>query len=141
MPAMEKRVFSVQQRLARWVTRGFLFLMLLILGYAAYQRIFYGPTEFNREVWLSGEKAKMSQDAPRLRMADGLIESGVLMGKTRAQIDAMLGPQTDTPYFRPRYDFVYWLGAERGYMSIDSEWLVLRIGATGGVAEARIVRD
>ena len=36
---------------------------------------------------------------------------------------------------------VYWLGDERGYMSIDSEWLVVRLDGEGKVAEYRIVRD
>jgi hypothetical protein len=33
------------------------------------------------------------------------------------------------------------LGAERGLFSIDNEWLVVRIGDDGRVAEASIVRD
>ncbi len=118
-----------------------LLLAFLIFGYFLYQRIFFGPTEFNREVWLKGEKHEFSSDAPRLRMADGLIESGVLLGTSRAQIDAMLGAQTDTQYFREHYEYVYWLGAERDWISIDSEWLVLKFDSKGTVVEAGIGRD
>ena len=51
-------------------------------------------------------------------MVDGLIRSGVLLGKTRADIDALLGPQTPTEYFRTEYDYVYWLGADVGLYMI-----------------------
>lgn len=52
----------------------------------------------------------------------------------------MLGPPSDVGYFRT-YDLVYWLGLERGFMRIDSEWLVVRLDATGTATEARIVND
>jgi hypothetical protein len=35
----------------------------------------------------------------------------------------------------------YWLGPERSYFSVDSEWLVLRLDRAGRVVEYRIVRD
>jgi hypothetical protein len=37
----------------------------------------HGPTEFNRSVWL---RAEITSDYPRLRMADGLLKSGMLLG-------------------------------------------------------------
>ena len=45
-----------------------------------------------------------------------------------------------TNYFAD-YQLVYWLGPERGFISLDSEWLAVRIGPDQRVAEARIVRD
>ena len=51
----------------------------------------------------------------------------------------MLGEPPDTGYFK-QYDLVYWLGDERGFFSIDSEWLVIRID-DGRVIEAEIVTD
>jgi hypothetical protein len=99
------------------------------------------PIAFDRSAWLAGETADFSSDAPRLRMADGLIASRVLLAKHRSEIEAMLGQPTSTAKFRAYYDLVYWLGAERGFISIDSEWLVLRFDTAGRVAEARIVRD
>ena len=108
----------------------------------AYVHFFaYGPTSFDRAVWRAGEgdDVPFSQDAPRLRMADGLVDSGILVGKDQHEIDDLLGPPTDTSKFRS-YDRVYWLGAERGLLGMDSEWLVLRF-RDGEVAEVRIVRD
>jgi hypothetical protein len=101
------------------------------------------PAPFDRNVWLAGEKVDFSSEAPRLRMADGLISSRVLLGKDRSEIAALLGPDSDTVKFRSyeRQELVYWLGNERSYMPIDSEWLVVRFDTSGRVTEARIVRD
>jgi hypothetical protein len=76
----------------------------------------------------------------RLRMVEWLVRSGKLDGLTRSQVLELLGPPDGGPYFR-EWDLVWWLGPERGFMSIDSEWLVIRIGSDGRVAEYRVVRD
>jgi hypothetical protein len=99
------------------------------------------PTNFDSQIWLAGEKVDFSSDVPRLRMANGLIRDGKLIGMSRTEVDSLLGPQTSTGYFRPDYAYVYWLGAERGFFSIDSEWLVLAVGPDGKVSQALIVRD
>lgn len=117
---------------------GVVTVMMAVMGYSHFTK---GPTAFDRQVWLDGGRAAFSPDNPRLRMADGLIRDGSLNGMTQAQVDALLGPQTETGKFRPEYTGVYWLGAERGYISIDSEWLVLKLGPDGKVAQVRLVRD
>jgi outer membrane protein assembly factor BamE (lipoprotein component of BamABCDE complex) len=63
-----------------------------------------------------------------------------LLGKTRSEIETMLGAPTQTDKFRD-YDLVYWLGDERGYMSIDSEWLAMRFDKTNKTSKAIIVCD
>lgn len=75
----------------------------------------------------------------RQSMADGFIANRSLIGHTRAEVVEMLGEPPDTGYFK-QYDLVYWLGDERGFFSIDSEWLVIRID-DGRVIEAEIVTD
>jgi hypothetical protein len=75
----------------------------------------------------------------RQSMADGLVASRSLIGRTREEVVEMLGEPPETGYFK-RYDLVYWLGHERGFISIDSEWLVIRI-VNGRVVEADIVTD
>jgi len=52
----------------------------------------------------------------------------------------LLGEPPPTEYFKG-WDLVYRLGMERGFISIDSEWLVLRLAPGGRVAEARLVTD
>ena len=102
-----------------------------------YWHLTRGPTEFVQSVWLQGEA---TADSQRLRMADGLLNSRVLLGMSRSEIVAMLGPPTSTDKFRDS-GMVYWLGPERGFMSIDSEWLTLNFDQAGKVRDVDIVRD
>jgi hypothetical protein len=39
------------------------------------------------------------------------------------------------------YDLVYVLGPERGFISIDYEWLVINLDGAGHVNDAEIVTD
>jgi hypothetical protein len=54
-------------------------------------------------------------------------------------LEALLGVPPPTPYFR-EYDYVYWLGPERGLFSIDSEWLVVKL-QNDVVVAAEVVTD
>lgn len=73
-------------------------------------------------------------------LVDDLLRRRELRGRTRTEIIALLGEPPKTDYFRD-YDLVYWLGPERGLMSIDSEWLVFRLDASGRVVAYRLVTD
>jgi hypothetical protein len=96
--------------------------------------------EFDAALWRSAGNPPFDDEAPRLRMADGLLKSGALLGKTRSEVGDMLGPQTTSSKFR-EFDLVYWLGPERSFVRIDSEWLVMNLGPDGRVENARIVTD
>ena len=98
------------------------------------------PLPFEEAAWKAGEQAKFDSSAPRLRMADGLIASGALKGQTKPNVLTMLGPPSQTDKFRD-YNLVYWLGAERGSISIDSEWLVISFDKDQRVSEVLLVRD
>ena len=96
---------------------------------------------FEPDQWQKGDSLGMAdRDAPRLRMADGLVADRALIGKTKPQILDMLGPPTDTDKFSSQ-GLVYWLGPERGFMSIDSEWLIVDFDAQGVSTHAAITRD
>jgi hypothetical protein len=90
----------------------------------------------------------MAADAPclslplggRHRIADWLVLSDRLIGHSREDIVTLLGEPPPTEYFK-EWDMVYLLGAERSFISIDSEWLVLRLDDRRVVREARIVGD
>jgi hypothetical protein len=73
-------------------------------------------------------------------MADRLVARGILIGKTKDETVKLLGMPHKTEYFAD-WDLVYWLGPERGFFNIDSEWLVLRLGTDGCVVDNRIIRD
>lgn len=78
--------------------------------------------------------------AGRLAMVDDLLARHPLRGLSRYSVERLLGPRDSTDYFR-EWDFVYWLGPERGLVRIDSEWLVLKLGLDGRVSDYKIVRD
>ena len=98
-----------------------------------------GHERFLAGVWRDSTKVR-SPLAARGCMVDDLLKSHDFRGRTRAQLVALLGEPPKTDYFR-EYDLVYWLGPERGLMSIDSEWLVFRLDSTGRVREHRLVTD
>jgi len=80
------------------------------------------------------------QHGIRLGMADRLIARGTLKNMARTEVVKLLGEPPQTDYFSD-WDLVYWLGPERSFISIDSEWLVLRLGTDEHVVNCRIVRD
>ena len=100
-------------------------------------RDYAGRTEFDSASW----KAENREGAAgvRVRMVDDLLRTRKLVGMSRAQLEDLLGVPPATAYFR-EYDYVYWLGPERGLFSIDSEWLVVKCGQ-GLVVSARVVTD
>ena len=73
-------------------------------------------------------------------MVDDLLAHHSLVGIGTDRLERLLGPRDSTAYFRD-WDYVYWLGPERGLIRIDSEWLAIRIGPNGLVSERRILRD
>jgi hypothetical protein len=115
---------------------------LLFFGAIGIQNIkeHLGRRSFDSVVWKSSLSENSLANPVRLRMVDSLLRRHRLVGMSRAEIAALLGTPHPTEYFR-NYDLVYWLGPERGFISIDSEWLVIRFDSNDRVAEARIVRD
>ena len=70
----------------------------------------------------------------RLRMVDDLVGKKVLDGLERDEVRLLLGPADHTDEWKD-WEAIYWLGPNRGYFRIDSEWLVIRFGPTGRVEE------
>jgi hypothetical protein len=95
---------------------------------------------FDSQAW----KASLAQSPPsdpiRLRMVNDLLQQHPLTGVSRSEVLELLGTPPATNYFS-NWDLVYWLGPERGLLSIDSEWLVIRFDKTGKVAKFDVVRD
>jgi len=111
----------------------------ITVGASAYWHVTHGPTEFNQSIWL---RAEITSDSPRLRMADGLLKSGVLLGKSQSEIEVMLGPPTYTVHGDAgsvrKSGLVYRLGPERDYPDIDVESLALDFNPAGKVRDAHI---
>jgi len=110
-------------------------MYVLLLGWVAWH--FLRGRDLDPVAWQDPVRV---QQGVRLAMADRLLARGTLQGKTQQQVIKLLGKPSDEGYFRD-WHLVYWLGRERGFISIDSEWLVLRLGPDHRVIECRIVRD
>src|SRR4051812_16351163 len=80
---------------------------------------------FDPVAW--GDESRVDEGG-RLGMADRLVARRTLLGMTRAEVVGMLGEPTNTAKFGA-WDLVYWIGPERAFFSIDSEWLVIRLNA------------
>ena len=92
---------------------------------------------FDAVGWRSGGSRT---DAVRIRMVDDLLRRHRFGGMTRGQVTAIVGEPDKTNYFSD-WDMVYWLGPERGFMGVDSEWLVFRLDGEKRVSEYEILRD
>ena len=94
---------------------------------------------------------RQSKDGPRsdarVWMVDDFLAHHSPVGRPVAEIDTLLGPDDIAPgATRGRgnwkdCDRLWCLGHERGFISIDAEWLVLRVDASGTVTEAKLYRD
>jgi hypothetical protein len=114
-----------------------LLLIATLVAAIGVWRLWPSGRAFDREAW---QDEKQVEKGVRLAMADRIVARGTLSGKTRAEVVAMLGEPPKTDYFSD-WNLVYWIGPERGFITIDSEWLVVRLDANGRVSECRILRD
>lgn len=73
----------------------------------------------------------------------GDVVSNVLPGRDRRQLEEMLGPSLDTPYFASSgRDLIYLLGRERDSMfGVDSEWLLIWLDGSGRFERYQVWTD
>lgn len=76
----------------------------------------------------------------RVDMVDDLLSKYELVGMTQEEVISLLGKSTDTEYFKTENNMVYYLGPERGLISIDSEWLVMEM-QDNHISKVNILRD
>jgi hypothetical protein len=130
--------------------KGLLFCLLIVGLFAlafvgAGMWFFFGDSirerwsrqRFDSVAWQSGQSRT---NAMRIRMVDDLMRRHIFRGMSRNQITAILGEPDETGYFK-EWDMVYWLGPERSFMSVDSEWLVFRLDGQKKVTDYKIVTD
>ena len=92
---------------------GLLLLAVLLGAVAPIRR------HFTTKKWLEHPQE-------RTRIVGDLLEKHPLVGMTAWEIEALLGEDDgEMGYFTQEDRMVYWLGPERGLISIDSEWLIL----------------
>jgi len=99
---------------------------------------------FDRTLWRDLHSAEYVEGdiTPRQKMLADVVKN-VLPGRTRAELEELLGPSLDTLYFKKEgRDLIYVLGPERdGYITIDSEWLLIWLDKDGRFKRYAIAKD
>lgn len=83
----------------------------------------------------------IEKEDKRVWMVDDLLIQYEIESMSKEEIIELLGEPTNTAYFKEVNNIVYWLGAERSLVSIDSEWLVIWFNDENKVERYEIMRD
>ena len=100
---------------------GIIAILPVIYYLSSLLLIIYGRIDFER--WKIDKNGAMGY---RLTIADRIIAQHVLIGLSKKEVIEKLGDDGPTQYFKD-YNLVYRIGNERGFLGIDSEWLVMKI--------------
>src|SRR3989442_5413416 len=99
---------------------------------------------FDRAVWHDPRSADYvpGDVTPRQKMLADVVKS-VLPGRTRVELEEILGASLETPYFKSSgRDLIYVLGPQRdSYFTIDSEWLLIWLDKDGRFERYTIAND
>lgn len=123
---------------------GLLLFSILAAGYLLnVGLLIFGPTvksymestNFNSTEW---KNHLNDQDSVKQKMLLDLLSQHKLIGMTVKDINQLLGSPPKNSYFED-YDYVYWLGPERG-LGVDSEWLCIKFN-DGVVTKAEVLTD
>ena len=116
--------------------------LVLAIGFVGLLYVTLAPLQpppkipFNAERW--HQAGVSSLDTTRHQMHEDLLRRHPLVGTSRDEVVALLGPPTHTNYFR-EWEMVYHMGPEPGF-GVDSIWLVLRV-ADERVVEYKVLTD
>ena len=96
--------------------------------------VYYHTHTFSKSKWLNDPEG-------RTAIVDDLLAKHEFAGMTEEEVAALLGePNNDYGYFNADDRYVYYMGPERGLISIDSEWLILDF-TDGVVSNSYITTD
>ncbi len=96
---------------------------------------------FDSADWQAASSSRDDTPTVRQRMVGDVVQR-LLPGKSRGEIERLLGPSPDTKYFKETgRDLIYVLGPERSFISIDDEWLLIWLDQAGRFRQAEIVTD
>lgn len=101
---------------------------VIFLSFNEYQSIFTVEKWFNKP-------------NSRVYMIDDFFDKYQLEKMTKEEVTDLLGVPPETNYFKEDDNIVFRLGDERGFISIDSEWLIVKFDVEGKVTEYEIRRD
>ncbi len=93
--------------------------VVMLVGVVVFGVVRHFQHSFTTEKWLRLPEK-------RTRIVDDLLADHGLVGMKEDEITALLGMHNnDYGYFNAPNRYVYYMGPERGFFRIDSEWLVL----------------
>ena len=100
--------------------------------------------KFDSAVWQNESSTEPDNNliSEREKMLKDLVEN-VLPGKTKNEIEKLLGESLTTPYFASiNKDLIYYMGPERdNYMTIDSEWFLIWLDESGKFEKYKLIND
>ncbi len=124
------------------VLPNFLLVGFILLGSPIEN--YMNQEKFDENLWRMSEKDfKDFMWPPKLKMVDSLIESKILEGLSREEVIQLLGPPMSDQHPRnsDQNEIYYYLGPERGFIRIDSEWLSISFDEKGKVKKYWLWRD
>ena len=128
-------LYLSQREVKYWAKHVELIICLALFGGAFYQLwVHEQQSDFSIVKW-------EAEPYERVWMVDDLLTQYDFVGMDVSSLEAILGKDTDTSYFEAPRRLVYYLGDERGFISIDSEWLVFDVSEEGIVTNVNILRD
>lgn len=86
-------------------------------------------------------KRWLNNQSSRVYMVDNLLEKYDFEEMTMDEVTKLLGTPPETKLFKDNDNIVYYLGDERGLISIDSEWLIFEFDENEKVKRYEIRRD
>lgn len=120
----------------RLIRAAIAFFAVCGIGYAASA----APLPFVQQWWNAPVPRTGDLLFLRHRIADGLVVSQALIGRSRVEIERKLGPANEVDY-GGEPALLYRLGSERGFIQIDDEWLIIRLDAAGVASDVRVSSD
>lgn len=107
-------------RRAKIINYIVLFTILLIVAFICFGLLYNKYNHaFTTSKW-------MEDPSKRVYIVDNLLSKYNLENMTENEILELLGPDSgEKAYFQEDDNFVYYLGNERSFFSIDSEWLII----------------
>lgn len=100
--------------------------------------------KFNSSVWKTEDSQSWKEDGISVReKMSGDLLFNVLPGKTKTEIEELLGTSLETNNFKSiAKNLIYYLGPERdSFFAIDSEWLLIWIDDNNKFKKYKIVND
>ncbi|WIV17352.1 hypothetical protein QPK24_12995 [Paenibacillus polygoni] len=128
-------LYMVNRKAGSWATHTALVICVTIFAGAVYQLwVHEQKSHFTMVHWVN-------EPENRVWMVDDLLAKYDFVGMDALSIESILGKETETSYFEAPDRSVYYLGNERGFISIDSEWLVFDFDEQDRVTNVEIMRD